>query len=157
MTPYRAIILALLLTAAAAMPARALGAPAPETVTVTVARGFDEQVARVERAVEKHSMVRIATASASRAAQARGITIPGNAVVLLFNNEFALRLLAANVSAGIEAPMRIYITEQPGGGTAVSYVRPSAVLARYGDDGLTKLGIELDGVLAAIVKDATSN
>jgi uncharacterized protein (DUF302 family) len=129
----------------------ALAAPA----RVTTPRGFDEVVARLEAAVEARGLVRIATASASRAAAARGIAIPGNAVILAFNNDFARRLLAASVPAGIEAPMRIYVTEEAAG-TAVAYPLPSELLAPYGVPELGPLGRELDALFAAIVADATA-
>jgi uncharacterized protein (DUF302 family) len=129
---------------------------AAETLTVVAHRGFDDTVARVEAAVEAYGLVRIATASASRAAAARGIAIPGNAVVLAFNNDFAVRMLAASVPAGIEAPMRLYVTANPDGTTTIAYPRPSSVLAPYGDERVRKIGQELDAVFAAIAKDAAA-
>lgn len=130
-----------------------LAAPA-EIVTLTARHGFDDTVARVEQAVEAHSLVRIATASASRAAAGSGIEIPGNAVVLAFNNLYAVRLLAASVPAGIEAPMRFYVTANADGTTAIAYPKPSALLMPYGDNRLDQLGRELDDVFAAIAADA---
>jgi uncharacterized protein (DUF302 family) len=153
---HRIIGLGSLLTVLAmALPPISAGAAALlETITLTTERRFDELVAAVEQEVEKHGLVRIATASASRAAAARGITIAGNAVVLAFSNPFALRLLAASVPAGIEAPMRFYITEAADGTAALTYAKPSAVLAPYGDGRLTELGRELDALFAAIAQDA---
>jgi uncharacterized protein (DUF302 family) len=134
-------------------PIRAGAAALPETITMTTERGFDELVAAVEQAVEKHGLVRIATASASRAAAARGITIAGNAVVLAFSNPYALRLLAVSVPAGIEAPMRFYVTEAADGTSVLAYAKPSSVLAPYGDARLGVLGRELDALFAAIAQD----
>jgi uncharacterized protein (DUF302 family) len=132
------------------------GAAPPEIMTVAAKAGFDETVTRVEQAVEAHSLVRIATASASRAAAGRGITIPGNAVVLAFNNPYAVRLLAMSVPAGIEAPMRFYVAENADGLATISYQRPSAVLAPNAADGLTELGRELDELFAATAADAAN-
>jgi uncharacterized protein (DUF302 family) len=127
----------------------------PEAATVIAPRGFDETVARVEQAVEAHALVHIATASASRAAAARGIIIPGNAVVLAFNNVYAVRLLKASVAAGIEAPMRVYVTANGDGTTTIAYRKPSALLRPYGDNGLAALGRELDALFAEIAADAS--
>ncbi len=135
-------------------PFPAGAAALPEIVSVTAKYNFDETVAAVERAVEVHSLVRIATASASRAAASRGITIPGNAVVLTFNNHYAVRLLAASVPAGIEAPMSIYVTENADGTATISYKKPSSLLAPYAAGGLGALGDELDDLFAAVVGDA---
>jgi uncharacterized protein (DUF302 family) len=128
----------------------------PEVVTVIAKRGFDETVTGVEQAIEAHSLVRIATASASRAATSRGIKIPGNAVVLAFNNSYAVRLLSASVPAGIEAPMRFYVTENRDGLATISYRKPSAVLMPYSAEGLGELGRELDDLFAAIAADAAT-
>jgi len=149
-----ALGLSLLVAATAFLSVSAGAAPRPEIISLPAKRGFDELVSTVEQAVEKHGLVRIATASASRAAAARGITIPGNAVVLAFNNLYAVRLLAASVPAGIEAPMRFYVTEAADGTSSLAYEKPSSVLAPYGDARLDELGSELDTLFAAIAQDA---
>src|SRR5438876_5615544 len=144
-----------LLVSATALPSVSAGAAShSEIISIPAKRDFDELVSAVEEAVENHGLVRIATASASRAAAARGIKIPGNAVVLAFNNPYALRLLAASVPAGIEAPMRFYVTEAADGTSSVAYEKPSSVLAPYGDGRLDELGRELDTLFAAIALDA---
>ena len=96
----------------------------------------------------------VAQASASRGAAARGLTIPGNAVLMVFRNDFAVRMLAANVPAGIEAPIRIYVTENADGMASVTYRSPSAVFAPYKNAELDALGRELDPIFARIVRDA---
>jgi uncharacterized protein (DUF302 family) len=148
-------MLAMGLTTASAGAGGAGAAASSQMVSITTRRGFDDLVAAVERAVEKHGLLRIATASASRNAAQRGIKIPGNAVVLAFNNLYAVRLLAASVPAGIEAPMRLYVTENADGTAALSYMKASVVLAPYGGDALGALGRELDDLFAAIAQDAT--
>jgi Domain of unknown function DUF302 len=50
-------------------------------------------------------------ANAQRAAVGRGVTIKGNQVLMVFRNDFAVRLLAADPAAGFEAPIRIYVYE----------------------------------------------
>jgi uncharacterized protein (DUF302 family) len=140
---------AILLANTALLAGTAAGA---EIVTHATPHTFEAAVARVEAAVEAHGMVRIATASASRAAAQRGIAIPGNAVVLTFRNDYAVRLLAASVPAGIEAPLPIYVTEAPDGTARLSYKLPSSVLAPYAAP--ADLSRELDEVFAAIVADA---
>jgi uncharacterized protein (DUF302 family) len=115
---------------------------------------FDVLVERVERAVERHGLGVVAKASASRGAAARGVKIPGNAVVMVFRNDLAVRLLAANVAAGIEAPLRLYMTENADGTSTLSYRRPSAVFAPYRHPEIDKLAAELDVMLGRIAADA---
>ncbi|MBZ0132384.1 MAG: DUF302 domain-containing protein [Rhodocyclaceae bacterium] len=96
----------------------------------------------------------VASASASRGAAARGVKIPGNMVLMVFRNDYAVRMLAASVAAGIEAPLRLYLTENADGSTTISYVRPSAVFAPYGSAALDAMARELDPVFDKIVHDA---
>ncbi len=44
--------------------------------------GFDQAVSRLEQAIKDNGMGLVAQASASRAAAARGVKIPGNAVLM---------------------------------------------------------------------------
>jgi uncharacterized protein (DUF302 family) len=99
-------------------------------------------------------MLVVTTASASAAAKARGITIPGNAVLGVFRPDFAVRMLAASVPAGIEAPLRFYLTENDDGTATLTYRKPSAVFAPYGSAALDAMAGELDAIWSRIVTDA---
>ena len=102
-----------------------------------------------------HGMGLVASASASRGAAARGIKIPGNAILMVFRNDFAVRMLEASIPAGIEAPLRFYITENADGSATLSYRMPRAIFAPYGSPRLDTLAAELDPIFAAIARDAT--
>ncbi len=117
--------------------------------------GFDRTVERVEQAIEANGMFRIATASASRAAAEQSITISGDAVILVFRNDFARRILAADPAAGIEAPLPIHVRGVPGG-ALVSWKRPSDVYARYRQPTIDDAARELDAIFAKIVSDAVA-
>jgi uncharacterized protein (DUF302 family) len=85
-------------------------------------------------------------------------TIPGNMVIGVYRPDFAVRMLAASVPAGIEAPIRFYITENPDGTATLSYKKPSAAFAPYSDGGqaLRELATELDALFAKIAKEAAA-
>jgi uncharacterized protein (DUF302 family) len=146
---FRAILLAFALVASAQAD------PLPGTITVRSGYGFDELLDRTERAVGHAGLLVIASPSASRAAQGRGIEIPGNAVILAFSNHYAVRLLQANVDAGIEAPLRLYITENKDKTATLSYRKPSAVFAPYKGADVATLAAELDGLFDEIAREAT--
>jgi len=116
--------------------------------------GFAELWSRLEDAVTANKMGIVARASASKGAAARGIKIPGNAVVGVYRNDFAVRMLEANVAAGIEAPLRFYVTEDAAGTATLSYRKPSAVFAPYDGDALAEMARELDAIFARIAADA---
>ena len=115
---------------------------------------FDALLQRMDRAVERHGLAVVARASASQGAAARGIRIPGNAVVMVFRNDYAVRMLEASVAAGIEAPLRFYVTENADGSATLSYRLPSTVFRPYRHAELDRLAGELDVLFARIAADA---
>ena len=133
----------------------ALHADAPAVRSIPTQLGFGQAVTKLEEAVAANQMLLLAKASASAGAAARGITIPGNAVLEVFRNDYAVRMLRGSIAAGIEAPLRLYVTEGADGRAVVSYRLPSQVFAPYGGGDLAEMARELDLVFAKIVKDAT--
>ncbi len=125
------------------------------TIVAASKYGFDVLVSRVEKAVADQKMGMVAQASASRAAASRGVKIPGNAVLMVFRNDYAVRMLQASVPAGIEAPLRLYVTENADGTASLSYRKPSDVFALYGNRDLDEMAVELDMIFGNIVRDAT--
>ncbi len=81
----------------------------------------------------------VTRASATLGAKSLGTTIPGNMVVGVTRPDFAIRMLEASVPAGIEAPIRFYITENEDGTATLGYKTPSAVFAPYADGGFPRL------------------
>lgn len=142
----------------------AVAAPAPLTArpgwaVKTTGYSFDTLSSRLEKAVDDAKMNLVNSASASQGAKAQGIVIPGNRVVGVYRNDFARRMLAASIPAGIEAPIRFYVTESADGHATLSYRTPSDVFAPYFADGgpdLENLARELDAIFAAIAAQATA-
>lgn len=124
--------------------------------TVATKKSFAELQTALEAAVKANDMIVVTKACASCGAAKRGIEIPGNMVVGVFRNDFAVRMLDARISAGVEAPMRFYLTEDDGGTASLSYRRPSAVFAPYGSGELDAIGEELDAIWAKIAAEAAS-
>ena len=110
----------------------------------------------IVKEVVKASPLNVVTrASATVGAKSLGRTIPGNMVVGLYGPQFAVRMLDASVQAGIEAPLRLYITESEAGAVTLSYKQPSVVFGAYEDDGgeaLMTMAAELDQIFADIVQ-----
>ncbi|MBI5718785.1 MAG: DUF302 domain-containing protein [Burkholderiales bacterium] len=150
------LVLALLLPAVLPFgaPAHAAEAVPPGTRTLATSHAFDVLVTRVEAAVEANKMGLVAQASASRGAAGRGVKIAGNAVLMVFRNDYAVRMLQASVPAGIEAPIRFYVTENADGSASLSWRTPSALFAPYRNDRLDALVRELDPIFERIARDA---
>ena len=143
---------ALLLLAA---PAGAQGCdPTTGTRELKSRFNFDTLLERVEKAVADQGMGLVAQASASRGAAGRGVEIPGNAVVMVFRNDFAVRMLEASIAAGIEAPLRLYVVGNADGTATLSYRAPSAVFGPYHVKKLDALARELDPIFEKIAAQA---
>lgn len=132
-----------------AFPAVAEGLPG--STTLKAAKGFDALVKSLDAAVKAEGFFPVTRASASFGAANRGITIPGNMIVGVYRNDYAVRMLEASVASGIEAPLRFYITENADGTASLTYRLPSAVFAPYdGGEALKTMAAELDAHWARI-------
>lgn len=112
---------------------------------------FAKVVEALERAIAGEQMALVCHADAQRGAAARGISIKGNQVLMVFRNDFAVRLLAADPRAGFEAPIRIYLHENADGTATLTYLPPSVVLAPYPHPEVQAVAKELDPIFARIV------
>ncbi len=136
---------------AAGLPADDL-TPRVGWVVQATGKSYDGLIAAVKSATRANGMGIVTEAGPTGAAARRGIAIPGNRVIGVFNNDFAVRLLALSTAAMIEAPIRFYVTENPDGSATLSYKTPSLVLAPYAGEGGEDLGAlagELDARFAA--------
>ncbi len=141
------------------VPARAAAWDAPAGWSaIDTGHSYQALIARLDAAVKANKMGLVTRASATLGAKSLGKTIPGNMVVGVYRPDFAVRMLAASVPAGIEAPIRFYITENGDGTATLSYKKPSAVFAPYADGGaaLRELAAELDAIFAKIAREAAA-
>jgi len=117
-------------------------------------------VKRVNAAAKAHKIGIVTRASATvGAAKVLKKKIPGNMIVGLYHPRFAIPMLEASIASGIEAPIRVYITENTDGTATLSYKKPSAVFAPYmkeGGDKLKNLAAELDTLFASLAKQASA-
>ena len=141
-------------------PARAAAWEAPSGwSSIDTGHNYQALIARLDAAVKANKMGLVSRASATLGAKKMlKKTIPGNMVVGVYRPDFAVRMLAASVPAGIEAPIRFYITENADGTATLSYQKPSAVFAPYSDGGaaLRELAAELDRLFAKIAREAAA-
>ncbi|WP_108260208.1 DUF302 domain-containing protein [Mangrovicoccus ximenensis] len=147
------------LALAAATPAAA-EIDRPGWGSLDTAKSYPALVAAVKSAATAEGMGVVTEAGPTEAAKARGVVIPGNRVIGLFSNDHALRILRLSTAAMIEAPLRMYVTENPDGTATLSWKLPSAVFAPYADEGgeaLAEAAADLDAVFAAIAREAAAD
>ncbi len=119
---------------------------------------YEQLIQDLKSAVKFHGMGVVTQAGPTKAAKNRGIIIPGNRVIGVFNNDFAVRTLATSTAAMIEAPIRFYVTQNPSGTATLSYKTPSFVFTPYmpeAGDTLRLIATELDQKFADIAQTAT--
>lgn len=150
----RAAAAALLLTLSAAAAA---AGPRTGHEVAESAKPWRILIEDLRAAVVAEGMAVVTEAGPTEAAAARGVIIPGNRVLGVFRNDFAVRLVRLSEAATIEAPIRFHVTERPGRGARLAWKAPSHVLAPYLDEGgaeLAALAAELDAVFARIAARA---
>ena len=140
-----------------ALPVKAEN-PTPYSGTKVIETGqpFDAFIERLTAAIKANKMGIVGNACATCGAKKIGVTIPGNRVIMIFNPHFAVRMLKASEAAGIEAPVRLYVTEQPNGKARLTYRLPSHLFGAYKVLALDEMGKDLDAIIARIVKQALS-
>ncbi|MEP4769428.1 MAG: DUF302 domain-containing protein [Roseibium sp.] len=156
----RHLLLIIIAAFFAVSPAQAGGVADREGWTVIPTKhSYPDLVERVNAAVKSEKMGLVTRASASAGAKGRDLIIPGNMIIGVYRNDYAVRMLDASVAAGIEAPIRFYVTDNEDGTATLSWKTPSFVFSPYMDEGgaaLAKLAGELDQVFAAIAEKAVA-
>lgn len=140
-----------------ALPLQAEMAPREGWIVVQTQKPYAELIKAVRASAGKNGMGVVTQAGPTAAAHKRGITIPGNRVIGLFNNLYAVRVLGLSTAAMIEAPIRMYVTDNADGTATLSYKKPSTVFAPYMDEAgpdLATAAGELDVIFRAIAEDA---
>ena len=132
-------------------------APDKGTKVINTTHTYKALVERLQKSIRKNKMGIVARASATLGARSIGVTIPGNMVIMVFRPDFAVRMLKTSVPAGIEAPLRYYVTEGVDGKASLTYRTASSVFAPYDNAELDVMAKELDGILARIVAEALGN
>lgn len=118
---------------------------------------YETLVESVQQAAEDNDMGPVTEAGPTEAAADRDIKIPGNRVIGVFNNKFAVRILRASTAAMIEAPIIMYVTENEDGTASLSYKKPTYVYRPYMEEGgkdLEKAAEDLDDAFEEVAADA---
>ncbi|MEL6679394.1 MAG: DUF302 domain-containing protein [Pseudomonadota bacterium] len=149
--------LALMLTLT---PGLALAGPLIERegwVVMPTEKPYQQLIDDVKVAVKDNKFGVVTEAGPTGVAASRGITIPGNRVIGVFNNDVAVRVLGLSTAAMIEAPIRMYVTENEDGTADLSYKTPSYVFEPYMAEGgadLAAIAADLDAVFLTIAETA---
>ncbi len=123
---------------------------------VKIERPFKAFVKAIPSALKNHKFNTVGVAYANCAAKSLGKTIPGNQENLFFASRYAVRMLAVSTAAGMEVPIRIYVTDTAKGMAKVTYRLSSYAFSAYDVEDLTSMGKELDGMRTTILDTAVA-
>jgi uncharacterized protein (DUF302 family) len=149
-----ALIIAILLFAFAPTAQAENPTPYSGTVTIETQKSFGAYVKKLLASISANKMGVVAHACADCGAKNIGITISGNRVIMIFHPRFAVRMLNASIAAGIEAPVRLYVTENTDGSARLTYRKPSHIFGAYKVKDLDVMAEELDAVIAKIITES---
>ncbi|MEL6236350.1 MAG: DUF302 domain-containing protein [Pseudomonadota bacterium] len=131
----------------------------PGWSVIATEHSYDALLERLRSAVKAQKFGLVTEAGPTGVAKSRGVEIPGNRVVGVFRNDYAVRILRLSTAAMIEAPIRFYVTENADGTATLAYKTPSVVFDPYFADAEADLRVaaeELDAAFAAIAAAATA-
>ncbi|MBX9641495.1 MAG: DUF302 domain-containing protein [Mycobacteriaceae bacterium] len=76
--------------------------------------------------------------------------------VILGNPLIAITMLRHDVTAGLFAPVELLILDEPGGGSSLTYVKPSSLMVIEPNPELLSAAEQLDAKLAALITKVTA-
>ena len=131
--------------------------PYSGTQVIDTGRAFKPYVKALRESVKANGFNMVGLACANCAIKSKfDEIVPGNRVFLFFRPDYARRMLQASTAAGIEAPIRVYVTESDSGMATVTYRLPSHVFGAYQVPELAVMGEELDALVAQVLADAAA-
>jgi uncharacterized protein (DUF302 family) len=128
--------------------------PYSGTKIIETGKPFDGYLNSLKNSIRINKMGIVSIACATCGAKNIGVTIAGNRVIMIYHPKFAVRMLKASIEAGVEAPLRLYVTENKNGTAKLTYRLPTHVFAPYEVAALNTMAKELDVIVAKIVADA---
>jgi uncharacterized protein (DUF302 family) len=115
---------------------------------------FARTVKQLETAIKQRGLMIVATIDHQNMLRMVGGNIRGAKTLEFGKPDMMKSILADNPEVGVEIPLKIYVYERADGKTVVSYRKPSAAFASYGNEQLTMAGQMMDMMLDQIATDA---
>lgn len=114
-------------------------------IRFAVSLPVDEVVEKLLAAIATYPMGLVAHANGQANCAKKGISVPADQVLEVFRPDFAIKVWAADKTAGIDIPLRIHVYEA-GGKTWVAHRTASETFRPYANHSLDAIGAELDTI-----------
>ena len=109
-------------------------------------KDFAATVKAAETALKSNGFMVVATVDHQNMLRMVGTSLKGSKTIEFGKPDMGKMLFPMAPEAGLEMPGRIYIWERADGKTVVSYRKPSADFSKYGNEMLTKMGRDMEGM-----------
>ena len=115
-----------------------------------VSLDVDETAEKLTQAIGAYPMGLTAHINGQANCVKKGLEAPADQILEVFRPDYAVKVWAADKTAGIDIPLRIHLYEQ-GGCTWIAHRTASETFRPYANAGLDALGSELDAIFDAIL------
>jgi uncharacterized protein (DUF302 family) len=112
-------------------------------IRFAVSLSVDAAVEKLLAAIAAYPMGLVAHANGQANCAKKGISVPADQVLEVFRPDYAVKVWAADKTAGIDIPLRIHVYEA-GGRTWVAHRTASEIFRPYANVRLDAVGAELD-------------
>ncbi len=114
-------------------------------------RPFEDVLIALRAAIEAAGMRVLHEIDPQKALAGAGQTIDGSRLLFFFHPDLVVRVMRADWSAMVEAPLKLVVTELPDGTVSVRMADPALAFGRYGNAALAALGRELAAACETII------
>ncbi|MBI4547020.1 MAG: DUF302 domain-containing protein [Ignavibacteriae bacterium] len=131
---------------------------AQDRVDKVSAKDFSGTAKAIEKTLKSKGFMIVATVDHQNMLKMVGAKIKGAKTIEFGKPDMMKMLMPMAPEAGLEMPGRFYIWERnppQADKTVVSYYRPSVGFGKYGNEMMTKMGKDMDGMWEMIVNEAT--
>lgn len=119
-------------------------------IRFAVSLSVDDAVQKLLAAVALYPMGLVAHANGQLNCAKKGITVPADQVLEIFRPDYAIKVWAADKTAGIDIPLRIHVYEADGQ-SRVAYRPAVEVFKPYANAQLDTLALELDAIFTQLL------
>jgi len=114
-------------------------------IRFAVSLSVDEAAEKLSAAIAAYPMGLVAHINGQANCAKKGVTVPADQILEVFRPDYAVKVWAAEKSAGFDIPLRIHLYEA-NGRTWVAHRPASTVFQPYANPALDALGCELDAI-----------
>jgi len=114
-------------------------------IRFAVSLSVDEAAEKLSATIAAYPMGLVAHINGQANCAKKGVTVPADQILEVFRPDYAVKVWAAEKSAGFDIPLRIHLYEA-NGRTWVAHRPASTVFQPYANPALDALGGELDAI-----------